>query len=536
MNGIAIATTLSKHLLVLASSTLSSSARVNVNTSRSYRHCSFLVSKSHFRVIKASASASQFQSPFQLAFAKSSTLSTTSSSIPFNYHPFFQFESLHNREFSSVSAEKASSFPPSSLSSKSFDSEESKVSSIDDPDKIETTQDVMTSNIIDSNDSNSNKQSIHVVSYNLLSSHLAEPTFHTKCKPEYLEAKNRFPKIVAKLQNEIDKHSNVGGGSGRVTPVVFCLQEVSHTWAKKLHVFFAENGYHFITALYGNYYSDYMGIGIAYPIQQFKTIDVDICKLSDTRVGGWPKPREGIDDVDNNKEWLVKKYVFNPLLSTVKYLGLLQDYAKPKITDPWEKSQYRHNEFIAVQLQQRMTSNDNKHSESTINTSSIWIGNYHMPCAFRDPAVMTIHCDLVARRIQYLAAKSGNPFVLAGDFNILPDSPQYKFLTAGILSSSSYPPIKYGVTWEASCTKMKSAYALYNKDGLESDFTNYAHNGALSDESFIGTLDYIFLSDDHEWNVKEVVQLKHRDDVEDGPFPNKDEPSDHVLIAATLEV
>ncbi len=384
------------------------------------------------------------------------------------------------------------------------------------------------------------KQTLHVVSYNLLSSHLADPSHHTKSHPQHLQATGRFPKILAKLQAEIDKKHEPQQSSP-----IFCLQEVSHDWAKQLHVFFAERGYHFITALYGNHYSGYMGIGTAYSIEHFKTLDVDICRLSDVREGGWPRPREGIDDT--NEGGIVSKYVFNPLVNTAKYLGLLQH--KP-IIDPWEKSQYRNNQFIAVQLQQRQKGDDENNNGGK-SLQPFWIGNYHMPCAFRYPAVMTIHCDLVAHRIQSLASRGRKenqqtlPYILAGDFNILPDSPQYQLLTTGALddndnerekSNSPFPPIKYGVKWETSCKKMKSAYAMYNSDGKESDFTNYAHNGALSDESFIGTLDYIFLSEDHDWKVSDVAQLRHRSDVEDGPFPNESEPSDHVLIAATLEV
>ena len=381
--------------------------------------------------------------------------------------------------------------------------------------------------------SNSNfKQSIRVVSYNLLSSHLAAPSHHTKCDPDHLQADNRFPKIIAKLQREIENSSHHSSSDSieETAPVVFCLQEVSHDWARQLHVFFAERGYHFITALYGRKFSGYMGIGTAYPTAHFQTLDVDLCRLSDTRKGGWPKPRE-----DLNQPSLFSKFIYNPLMSAAQSIGVLS--IPP--TNPWEKSQYRSNEFIAVQLQRR-----NKQQVNNNQTPPIWIGNYHMPCAFREPAIMTIHCDLVAKRIQDLA--KNDAFILAGDFNITPDSPHYTFLTSGQFnqqkddstsssSPSPYPPIRYGVEWQSNIQKMKSAYALHN-NGKESDFTNYAHNGAMSDESFIDTLDYIFLSDDHEWNVKDVHPLRHRDDVKDGPFPNADEPSDHVMIAATLQL
>lgn len=76
---------------------------------------------------------------------------------------------------------------------------------------------------------------------------------------------------------------------------------------------------------------------------------------------------------------------------------------------------------------------------------------------------------------------------------------------------------------------MRSAYAI--KKGSEPDFTNYAQS--RGSEPFIDTLDFIFLSE--QWQVSDVMELVHRD-CSGGPFPNldKDEPSDHVMIAASL--
>lgn len=418
-------------------------------------------------------------------------------------------------------------------------------------------------------------QSVRIVSYNLLSSHLAEPTYHTKCKPQNLDAKVRFSKIIDKLKQEIDTHNDNDASDGNShIPVVFCLQEVSHDWAKQLHVFFANNGYHFITALYGRNFNGYMGIGTAYPTQYYETLNVDLCRLSDTRKGGWPRPREGIDDDDDDNNMqrpgLVSRLFVKPMVQMAQYVGLASSPSlfKPAV-NPWKYSEYRYNEFIAVQLQRRHHKINRESATATTtnnnNQSNLWIGNYHMPCAFRDPAVMTIHCDLVASRIQSLAANNSNnnhdPFILAGDFNIQPDSPQYHFLTTGTLNekdelhSSSYPPVRYGREWESNVKKMKSAYALHHPNNQEPDCTNYSHNGAVSEDSFIGTLDYIFLSDHseslsnsdsvtldddqdrcHDWKVKDVLALKHRDEIKDGPFPNEDEPSDHVMIAATLEI
>ena len=97
-----------------------------------------------------------------------------------------------------------------------------------------------------------------------------------------------------------------------------------------------------------------------------------------------------------------------------------------------------------------------------------------------------------------------------------------------------WPTPKYGMEWNPTSKPMRSAYAVASSDGkTEPDFTNYAR--VKEDEPFIDTLDYLFISD--EWNVSKVKSLPHRDDC-GGPFPNLDhnEPSDHILIAANLEL
>lgn len=83
-------------------------------------------------------------------------------------------------------------------------------------------------------------------------------------------------------------------------------------------------------------------------------------------------------------------------------------------------------------------------------------------------------------------------------------------------------------TWKPEVNPpLRSAYVEAN--GEEPNFTNYAK--VLEKPIFVDTLDYIFLSP--EWKVDGVRDLPHRDDV-GGPLPNKDEPSDHILISAQV--
>lgn len=78
-------------------------------------------------------------------------------------------------------------------------------------------------------------------------------------------------------------------------------------------------------------------------------------------------------------------------------------------------------------------------------------------------------------------------------------------------------------------TPLRSAYNT--SQGSEPDFTNYAQ--IQSQPVFIETLDYIFHSP--EWIVDEVKPLPHRSEVQ-GPLPNEEEPSDHILLSAKLSL
>jgi len=364
--------------------------------------------------------------------------------------------------------------------------------------------------------------------YNVLSSHLAAPDYFTACQPCHLDPTNRLPKVLSKLENEIQGN----------TKTIFCLQEVSHDWAGKFHTFFVNRGYHVISGLYGKRFNGYMGIILAYSSNVYETLDVDISRLSDKRVGGWPRPvveeleevpeKDGLfQKVIQTGTQLVRSFLWNPTRKLL--LGSNSSNNEFRIIDPWDMSENRFNILLSVGLRERSRKRE------------FWISNYHMPCAFYAPKVMNIHAEMAAFHIQSLATTNTEedgpkrlPYILAGDFNLLPDSPHYRLLTEGKLDpeDETYPDTKYGMEWKVNDNfqALRSAYSVQN--GAEPDFTNYAK--AKEDEPFIGTLDYIFLSP--EWKVSGVVDTQHRSEVNDPPFPNAEEPSDHILIAANLEL
>lgn len=160
---------------------------------------------------------------------------------------------------------------------------------------------------------------VRVATYNVLSSHLADPSHFPRCAPADLDAAVRLPRVLAKLRAETAQkasrsdaihtreesvrraramrwaarrtvHSRAlthapplapthecDAAARRAMPVgalggcvqsVIALQEVSMDWAGELHTFFAAEGYQFVTALYGRYFNGYMGVGLAWPISE----------------------------------------------------------------------------------------------------------------------------------------------------------------------------------------------------------------------------------------------------------------------------
>lgn len=424
---------------------------------------------------------------------------------------------------------------------------------------------------------------LRVVSYNVLSSHLSEPSYYTTLAPEYLDATTRVSKLLTKLDQEI------ATATAQQRSVVFCLQEVSTDWAGALHTFFAQRQFHVIAGLYGKKFNGYMGVLTAYPIHTLDTVAVDIVRVGDT--GTWPAP--------SPPEPPVNRFVRTWLGPPMKYLGSL--FGAEPAREPechWSLAQRRSNVLVTTVVR-------DKESHQTVA-----IGNYHMPCCFYAPKVMMLHCDLCLGHVQRVAEKQkdqqhphqqlqqqsnitsihhpstdadaasdldattaatasprttttdsaptttttdniidspkqqrtiATPYILAGDFNMKPDSGPYRLCTTGVIDPTDQalcyptpPAHDPNHTWQPTLLEsVRSAYAsAANSHYKEPDFTNHAR--AREDEPFIDTLDYIFVSS-HGITVDSVLPLPHRDDVE-GPFPNESEPSDHILIAANLDV
>jgi len=148
-----------------------------------------------------------------------------------------------------------------------------------------------------------------------------------------------------------------------------------------------------------------------------------------------------------------------------------------------------------------------------------------MPCAFTNPNLMNIQAAGLIRSVQ--RESKDVPYILAGDFNSIPDSSVYNLITGIRLpffpSSATYSKVP---TFRLT-DGIFSAYKVVN--GKEPAYTNYSHT-KISATPFQNTIDYIFSR-----GFTTVSVLTVREDMPTSTFPNAEEPSDHLPVGAEFE-
>ena len=360
-------------------------------------------------------------------------------------------------------------------------------------------------------------RTVRVVSYNVLSSTLTDS--HAFVKPALLASDFRLASLLRKLAPEVSRDA------------VICLQEVSIEWLGPLHAYFARENYTYLAAQGGAAHSGFMGCGIAVPLRAYELLDARVVRLGDTKPRGPPPPPPGL------------------LARALAWLRPQRD----KRESPWELSRRRYNQLPSVRLRHRGGG-----AGGGAAADDFAISCYHMPCAYYNPPLMSLHCALAAQHAHAFAR--GARYVLAGDWNIKPGTAQYRLLTEGSSDREVPAPEFPGDPYSLAVAPLRSLYAAVN--GAEPRFTNFAR-GAGAPEPFIETcvverrrqepvafisppylappprprararrLDYIFFSPG--WRALDALPLPAAPELVGGPLPTETEPSDHLLIAGTL--
>jgi 2',5'-phosphodiesterase len=274
---------------------------------------------------------------------------------------------------------------------------------------------------------------ISVLTYNILSSTLAT-LLRTQIKDNIAIYDKPFMDDINRW-NKISFYINKVIDNGQ--NLIICLQEVSEDWLPKLAYLFASKSYSYINNQYGRIQNGNMGVLIAYPSKY------QIVKSEFFHIG------QHIMITDDNSKIAASK-------SNIAILLILED--------------------------------------PTINLK-FGIATYHMPCVPTIPKISLIHCKVLYKKIYRFM--SNIEWILAGDFNMLPDSIAYQYMIT-----------KSNCIWQ-HC--MNNIYPI----------TNHAYIGS----EFSGCIDYIFYSK-NQIKCKKIKISKHNNKI----MPNKDEPSDHLPI------
>lgn len=406
-----------------------------------------------------------------------------------------------------------------------------------------------------------------VVTFNVLSTKLATPTWFTSCSPEELDSELRLPRILAQLAPEVDARALV------------CLQEVSQAWAGPLYTFFLKRGYTFVYASYGGQHDGYMGVGIAVPLDCYDVAEVYVDRLADTI--RWPcgdgKSESGsnsddtagdstdddgrvevkgsfmgsLSSVDGDEGQSVGASAGSAVEATVNNRHPQRKRKVSRVAKKMAKKLIAGKARVGMQrkgFQERPTRLSEALDAMSISVSlkrqnclvsvglscresgaSFSLSTYHMPCAFRNEPVMMVHSALALQRAAELA--SGRPYLVAGDFNVAPSSPIYALITGASPRGPTPAPraISYSGWSSTVPDALRSAYAEVN--GSEPEFTNYS---VQPRQRFVDTLDYIFMSEGA--TATEVRALPNREEVGARGLPSATHPSDHLMLAATVHI
>lgn len=344
---------------------------------------------------------------------------------------------------------------------------------------------------------------INVVTYNVLSPELGLPDDFYLSLPAAMNPERRFAAVLSKLKPQVSRGA------------IICLQEVNQAWSGKLYVWFAKRRYRMISSQYHRPFTGNMGVAIAFPIR------FDVQSLEYARPTDPPRCR-------NEEQRPCIKESASPVSCKTSLDYKLRSTINVAL-------------FVRLRIKRpkRRTSAPCAPSKN-LQHATVCAVTYHFPCEFRDPQYMTAVSGLLLKKA--IAFAGGDPLIICGDFNSTPDTAAYGFMTTGVPVSIDKKEdfstlcafgenVASSLAGDARST-LSSAYKA--KTGAEPEFTNYSrrrlHGGV--EHHFCGTIDYIFVS--HHWGVSRVITLPSIAGLKVRSYPSEQEPSDHIMIGASL--
>lgn len=144
-------------------------------------------------------------------------------------------------------------------------------------------------------------------------------------------------------------------------------------------------------------------------------------------------------------------------------------------------------------------------------------------------ALLMDELSKLLRRGHFGSSRDALPMIICGDFNSLPASSVYKYMSAGLLPKSAHTDFdghSYGPYTEEDLKHRFRLSSAYGQIG-ELPFTNYT-------PTFSGTIDYIWYSSDRLSVTGLLGQVNQDYLTRQTGFPNAHFPSDHISLVAEM--
>lgn len=257
---------------------------------------------------------------------------------------------------------------------------------------------------------------------------------------------------------------------------IICLQEVCYDWLEKLVPFFNHYDYNYQYTQF-QCHQGFVGLITAYP-SKYKLEAVKMIHIG-----------------DYIKKRLTRFSVDTPIDKN----------------DPWFKAIIKHNMLLCLKL--------------SINHQHFCVINYHMPQSHQNQTIGLLHLIACIQNINKFV--NNLKFIFAGDFNFQPFSLLYQVITKGGNYKNN---VDKSTNYDTSQFNLKVSTCMSNCYPDNLLYTNYVHT--LDHLPWHGCIDYILTSPG--WKVIHVDNVVN--DFVEGPFPNQNESSDHLMIGATLNL
>lgn len=339
-----------------------------------------------------------------------------------------------------------------------------------------------------------NNRTLHnfrIITFNMLSQDYATNQYFPNVKKHHIEFKSRSEKVKKLLLSWMKVN------------FIICLQEVSTQWYNALIGLFDEHNYgcEIIT-----YSGDKMGVCIVYPKNHYDILMKNVFVVD---------------------EYITKVYEFLAM-NMIGNNSILDGNTQTILTEIEEASVVK-TPLLSILL-------DCKSYGKSVN-KNLLVSTYHMPCKYTKKYFIAANIHAIKNQLENLKHEWSNMFqgipistVLSGDFNIIPESAEYKLLADNeqndfyALLSKCYDLIGYNLT---SGIKTNSVHKMLH--GSEPKYTNVSHKNGVP---FVDCLDYILIDD--SIGIRSCTVGLTIDEPEKTSYPNGLCPSDHVPLSASL--